>query len=112
MKDNEYITISEAMKEPDYLRTFLLGSWEPTCPELSALAEMSCARYDSRCELSETPGAPHISRRGMPTYQQIKHEEINSTYDRARFLGFEGERHEWAHFCYDQRPPEPRRERA
>jgi hypothetical protein len=90
--------------EIDKFHERYMGAWKTPSPELYRLAERTCFRYDRRCELSETPGAPHVVRRGMPSFYQISKEVIDPTYDTARSYGFEGELRDWRRFVYDTRP--------
>lgn len=74
--------------------------------KLTILATKTCAEYDRRCELSEEPRRPNLVKRGFPTFTQIAKAVVDHAFEEAQCLGFEGDRHAWSRFVYDQRPPE------
>ena len=93
----------------DYRKRYL-SEWGAEYTELCKLATACCLEYDRLCDLSYPFPPPYLMKRppGRPSVGQIREKEIDTKYDQARALGFEGALHEWRHFVYQMRDPKDR----
>ena len=108
MISNPYLQLNDVPVSEESFRVKYLSDWLPEIAALHNLASRACAGYDRRCALSEVPERPNFSKRGHPSFYQIRKEEIDARYPHAVSLGFAGSAHDWVQYAYDKRPPKPR----